>query len=394
MDVAHRRLTRSTCFVSIARAPGLLQDLPRASMASLLASRRLVPCPAPRARGAGARARPRARGTAVAVAQEAASDASSASTAPSEDDGFTYERFQELLDKFDFKFKAGDKVTGHVLRIDNRGAYVDIGAKSAAFVPTHEVSIGSLARIDEILREGQKREFLIVRDDDPDGQLLLSLRKMEYDVAWRRAKQMMEEDATVHGKVVNVNRGGLLVEVEHLRGFVPTSHVGVRIANREKLIGEELALKFLEVDEENTRLVFSNRRAIAERQLKSFQVGDVVEGIVQAIKPYGAFVDIGGINGLLHISQVTHDMFTSLESVLGEGDKIKVMVISYDKERGRVSLSTKKLEPTPGDMLRNPTLVFDKAEEMAASFRKRIAEAEEAAREQEARMAEELKKQE
>jgi len=244
------------------------------------------------------------------------------------------------------------------------------------------------------LREGQKREFLIVRDDDPDGQLLLSLRKMEYDVAWRRAKQMMEEDATVHGKVVNVNRGGLLVEVEHLRGFVPTSHVGVRIANREKLIGEELALKFLEVDEENTRLVFSNRRAIAERQLKSFQVGDVVEGIVQAIKPYGAFVDIGGINGLLHISQVTHDMFTSLESVLGEGDKIKVMVISYDKERGRVSLSTKKLEPTPGDMLRNPTLVFDKAEEMAASFRKRIAEAEEAAREQEARMAEELKKQE
>lgn len=156
MDVAHRRLTRSTCFVSIARAPGLLQDLPRASMASLLASRRLVPCPAPRARGAGARARPRARGTAVAVAQEAASDASSASTAPSEDDGFTYERFQELLDKFDFKFKAGDKVTGHVLRIDNRGAYVDIGAKSAAFVPTHEVSIGSLARVRSV--EPKERE--------------------------------------------------------------------------------------------------------------------------------------------------------------------------------------------------------------------------------------------
>lgn len=131
----------------IAPAEQHLHDLRSVRMASLLACRRPVSCPAPRTRGAGAKAKPRVRGTAVAVAQEAASDASSASTAPSDDEGFTYERFQELLDKFDFKFKAGDKVTGNVLRIDNRGAYVDIGAKSAAFVPTHEVSIGSLTRV-------------------------------------------------------------------------------------------------------------------------------------------------------------------------------------------------------------------------------------------------------
>lgn len=105
---------------------------------------------------------------------------------------------------------------------------------------------------------------------------------------------------------------------------------------------------------------------------------------MQALKPYGAFVDIGGMNGLLHISQISHERILYVENVLTVGEEIKVMILSQDRERGRVSLSTRKLEPTPGDMLRDPKLVFDKADEMAATFRERVAAAEMAARAEEA----------
>ena len=110
-------------------------------------------------------------------------------------------------------------------------------------------------------------------------------------------------------------------------------------------------------------------------------------GTIISVKAYGAFVDIGGdLNGLLHVSQISHDRLSNVESVLSVGDKLKVMILSHDKERGRISLSTKKLEPTPGDMIRNPQLVFEKADEMAAQFRERVAAAEAAARLEEARM--------
>jgi small subunit ribosomal protein S1 len=104
------------------------------------------------------------------------------------------------------------------------------------------------------------------------------------------------------------------------------------------------------------------------------------------VKPYGAFIDIGGVSGLLHISQISHDRLTTVETVLSPGDKLKVMILSQDKDRGRISLSTKKLEPTPGDMLRNPQLVYEKADEMAKTFRQRVAQAEAAARAEELRL--------
>jgi small subunit ribosomal protein S1 len=109
-----------------------------------------------------------------------------------------------------------------------------------------------------------------------------------------------------------------------------------------------------EVDEEKSRLMLSNKRAGGDSRASAFRVGDVVEGTVMSVKPYGAFVDIGGASGLLHISQISHDRITNVDKVLAEGDRLKVMVLSQDRERGRVALCTKKLEPTPGDMLRDP----------------------------------------
>jgi small subunit ribosomal protein S1 len=273
---------------------------------------------------------------------------------------------------------------------------------------------------------GEEYEFEIIKDDDGDGSLTLSVRKIQVSVhppnfasrssslkttlkpenwkmelgadllypspphtnpqleaAWNRCRELQNDDEAVNSVVLSVNRGGLLVEVEHLRGFVPQSHIAIRVPNREDLIGQSVPVKFLEVDEEKNRLVMSNRLATDVISGEGLGVGDVVTGIVQAVKPYGAFVDVGGVSGLLHISQISHDRIVAVENVLAPGDELKVLILSKDAERSRLSLSTKKLEPSPGDMLRNPALVFEKADEMGRLFRERVAAAEAAAQAEE-----------
>ena len=131
------------------------------------------------------------------------------------------------------------------------------------------------------------------------------------------------QDEEVQGDVIELNKGGLVVSVGGLRGFVPLSHVSPILGNREELPGQTIALKFLEVDEERTRLVLSNRRAQGDGR-EALKVGDVVEGVVQTVKPYGVFVDMGGNSGLLHISQISHDRIANVEEVLAQGDKLKV----------------------------------------------------------------------
>eukprot|EP00243_Klebsormidium_subtile_P001436 TRINITY_DN1246_c0_g1_i1.p1 TRINITY_DN1246_c0_g1~~TRINITY_DN1246_c0_g1_i1.p1 ORF type:complete len:423 (+),score=116.99 TRINITY_DN1246_c0_g1_i1:290-1558(+) len=302
------------------------------------------------------------------------------------DFGLSYDDFNQALDENEFTFEVGDIVRGKVYATDRDGVYVDIGAKSTAICPISECSIYKIDHPEEAgIEPDSEQDFMILRNDNPNGEMVLSIRRIQYELAWEKCRKLAAEDKTVTGTVVQENRGGILVLVEGLRGFVPLSHVATNIP-REQLLGVELPLKFLEVDEENLRLVMSNRKAAAKSQMSSFGVGDVVIGTVQAVKPYGAFIDVGGINGLLHISQISHDRITNVETVLSEGDKIKVMILSQDSDRGRISLSTKKLEPTPGDMLRNPQLVFDKADEMAKTFKERVAAAEAAARAEENRL--------
>lgn len=300
--------------------------------------------------------------------------------APLEGVPFTETDFLDALGKYDFSFEVGDTVKGVVFKADRSGILVDIGAKAPALLPLPETCIFKVKDVgDTGLFPGMREDFRIIEDEDYEGRLTLSLRTIQYELAWERCRQCLADDVTILGRVLAVNRGGILVQAEGLRGFVPTSHLSVRSA-KEELLGKQIPLKFLEVEEERTRLVLSNRRAAAEVDQLRFAVGDVVLGTVQSIKPYGAFVDIGGSSGLLHISQISHDRITTVETVLREGDQIKVMVLSQDRDRGRLSLSTKKLEPTPGDMLRNPALVFEKADEMAKLFKERVAAAEALAR--------------
>ncbi|KAG4946187.1 hypothetical protein AAZX31_15G131000 [Glycine max] len=300
-------------------------------------------------------------------------------TAPTEGVSFTIQQFTDALDKYDFDAEMGTKVKGTVFATDNSGAYVDITAKSTAYLPLHEACIHRIKNVEEAgIIPGMREEFMIIDENQADDTLILSLRSIQYDIAWERCRQLKAEDAVVKGKVINANKGGLVAQVEGLKGFVPFSQISSKSAG-EELLEQVIPFKFVEVDEEQSRLVLSHRKAVAESQ-GQLGIGSVVTGSVQSIKPYGAFIDIGGISGLLHVSQISHDRITDIETVLQPGDVLKVMILSHDRERGRVSLSTKKLEPTPGDMIRNPKLVFEKAEEMAQTFRQRIAQAEAMAR--------------
>ncbi|KAJ6902726.1 hypothetical protein NC651_020264 [Populus alba x Populus x berolinensis] len=300
-------------------------------------------------------------------------------TAPMEGVSFTVEDFHSALDAYDFNAEIGTRVKGTVFMTDNNGALVDITAKSSAYLPVQEASIHRIKRLEEAgIVPGMREEFVIIGENEADDSLILSLRSIQYELAWERCRQLQAEDVIVKGKVVGGNKGGLVAVVEGLRGFVPFSQISSK-STPEELLDKEFPLKFVDVDEEQSRLILSNRKAMADSQAQ-LGIGSVVTGTVQSLKPYGAFIDIGGINGLLHVSQISHDRVSDIATVLQPGDTLKVMILSHDRERGRVSLSTKKLEPTPGDMIRNPKLVFEKAEEMAQTFRQRIAQAEAMAR--------------
>jgi small subunit ribosomal protein S1 len=287
------------------------------------------------------------------------------------DIGFTLDDFAALLDKYDYHFSPGDIVPGTVFSMEPRGALIDIGAKTAAYIPIQEMSINRVDAPGEVLQSDETREFFILTDENEDGQLTLSIRRIEYMRAWERVRQLQTEDATVRSLVFATNRGGALVRIEGLRGFIPGSHISTR-QPKEDLVGQELPLKFLEVDEDRNRLVLSHRRALVERKMNGLEVGEVVIGSVRGIKPYGAFIDIGGVSGLLHISEISHDHIDTPHSVFQVNDELKVMIIDLDAERGRISLSTKQLEPEPGDMLKNRDLVFEKAEEMAEKYREKL----------------------
>mmetsp|Transcript_7807 Transcript_7807/g.23224 ORF Transcript_7807/g.23224 Transcript_7807/m.23224 type:complete len:360 (-) Transcript_7807:98-1177(-) len=292
-----------------------------------------------------------------------------------------YDDFSDMLNDYLVDYKVGDKIMGKVSAMNTKGAYVDIGGKAPALCPTVECSLASVRNAAAVFDEGQEYEFEIVKGDDGEGSMTLSVRKIQLEEAWERCRQAQADDLALSSEVLSANRGGILVEVESLRGFIPQSHLAPRLAlgDRDELIGQTLPVKFIEVDEEKNRLVASHRLATDLVSGEGLDVGDVINGIVQAVKPYGAFVDVGGQSGLLHISQISHERIVAVENVLSPGDELKVLILSKDKERGRLSLSTKKLEPNHGDMLRNPSLVYEKAEEMGKLFRERVAAAEAAA---------------
>jgi len=297
----------------------------------------------------------------------------------------SYADFGALVAAQEYSFKNGDILTGTVVQYDGpQKAMVEVGAKTAAVLPLREATIVPLSdgeTISDFVNVGEQYEFQIVSDSRDDGQVTVSIKKIMYAKAWDKLATQYAEDPVFEAEIVQVNRGGAIVLVEGLRAFLPGSHIMGSGGASDAMVGKRIALKFLEVNKEANKLVVSNRRAVIEHSMASIKRGNVYDGIITAVKPYGAFVEIMGMSGLLHISQISYDRVENLESTLAAGMVIKCMVIDHDKAAGRIALSTKTLEPEPGDMLRDTERVFALADETAAKYHARV-EAERIAREQ------------
>lgn len=261
--------------------------------------------------------------------------------------------FERLLEQFDYSFKKGDIVKGKVIGYDSANVIIDIGAKTNAKVPIKEL-LGTPSKTpQEILPiDNKEREYLIVREEDEDGQLTLSYKKVAQAYAWKELERMKEEDEVVEAEVTSAVKGGILVDVLGLRGFVPSSHLRARDA--EELVGKTIQLKILSVDAKQNNLIMSNRKVVSEQQaeqrkdlFENIQIGQIVTGDVVRLADFGAFVDIGGIDGLLPLSQISWKWVDHPADILKVGEKIKVEVIGIDEEKQRVSLSLKSQQPDP-----------------------------------------------
>lgn len=286
---------------------------------------------------------------------------------------FSYADFDLAVANTQYEFERDSVVEGVAVEYEPTGCLVDIGAKSSAYLPLKEAGLvlPETPNWDELVPLDTPMEFSIISEEDENGQLIVSLKRLQYKKAWEDIKALSDSDAVVKANVVAVNRGGAICIVNGLRAFLPGSHLTGLLPD-EDLIGTELPLKFLEVNSETGKLVVSHRKAVVEVQMADLSRGDVVDGVVKALKTYGAFVDVGDMSGLLHISQISHDRIQNLEDVLHPGMPIKCMIIDHDKVNGRIALSTKTLEAEAGDMLKDSASVFANAEETAVVYHARL----------------------
>lgn len=284
---------------------------------------------------------------------------------------FSMDDFAKALEEQTYDFKQGQVVQGKVYSYESDGAYVDIGGKSLAYIPGDEVSLKTSGDWSEVLPLHEELDFLIIREQDADGQVTLSRRQLEVKRVWDELAQIQESGKSLQVRVAGVNKGGVTVDWRGLRGFIPRSHLSER-NDLLSLIGQNLTVNILEADRDRKKLVFSQRDAVKAESFSQLELGQLVEGTVANIKPFGVFIDLPGISGLLHIKQVSHNLVESLSTVFQIGQPIKAMIVNLDEGKGRVSLSTRVLENYPGEMLEKMAEVMDSAEARAERARTKV----------------------
>lgn len=279
----------------------------------------------------------------------------------------TDDEFESLISQYDYKFQKGDLVKGIVCGYDSEGVIVDIGGKTSASVPEREARADMSKTVEQTLEKGSVYEFLIIREEDADGKFLLSYKKVAMAYAWKELEELKEADATVEGTVVSVVKGGILAEVKGVRGFIPSSHLRAR--ELDNIVGEKLELKILSLDASQNNFILSNKKVYSDAQEESketmfanLEVGQVVKGEVVRITDFGAFIDIGGMDGLLPLSQMSWRWVDHPSDILKIADNINVEIIGIDHDKQRVSLSLKNLEADPWIEAKNQIKEGDKVE--------------------------------
>lgn len=283
----------------------------------------------------------------------------------SHSDAAEFEREMRSLDhQYDESLRAlreGDVIWGTVMRVDREGVLVDVGAKSEGIIRLNELSRDPNFNLAEEIKVGDKIRVFVLEGENQDGNPILSKKRADFEQAWDKVQQAKETGETLHAMVTDRIKGGLTVDLG-IRGFVPASHVGSGSLknNLEKYVGQSIALKVIEVDKERRKVVLSNKMAMQEeREAKSAETkaslapGQVRRGIVRRLTNYGAFIDLGGIDGLLHISEMSWTRINDPKEVLKEGQELDVLILKMDLENNRVSLGLRQILPDPWSEIAN-----------------------------------------
>jgi small subunit ribosomal protein S1 len=251
-------------------------------------------------------------------------------------------------------FNEGDLVAGKVVRIDRDEVLLDIGYKSEGVIPAKELSIRHDVDPDEEVHIGDELEALVLQKEDKEGRLILSKKRAQYERAWGRIEKVMAEGGTIKGPVIEVVKGGLILDIG-LRGFLPASLVELRrVRDLHPYVGQELECKIIELDRNRNNVVLSRRAFLEESQsegrkkfLESLKKGERRKGTVSSIVNFGAFVDLGGVDGLVHVSELSWRHVEHPSEVVAVGQEVEVEVLDVDMERERVSLSLKATQADP-----------------------------------------------
>jgi small subunit ribosomal protein S1 len=251
-------------------------------------------------------------------------------------------------------FSEGDVVSGKVVRIDKDEVLVDIGYKSEGVIPSGELSIRKSVDPSDEVSLGEEVDALVLTKEDQEGRLILSKKRARFEKAWRRIEAAAESGEPVEGTVIEVVKGGLILDLG-VRGFLPASLVDIRrVHNLDEFMGQKLECKVIELNRSRNNVVLS-RRAVLEEERKEvreqilgrLQPGQVVDGKISNIVDFGAFVDLDGIDGLIHISELSWSHVNHPSEVVGIGDTVRVKVLDIDRDRQRISLGLKQTQEDP-----------------------------------------------
>ena len=315
----------------------------------------------------------------VGSASSAAPTATSQAPARSVDDfDFDEEAFLAALDQNEPVGTTGEVVRGTVIGVESDGVYVDIGGKAPGFMPKSECGLGVITSLQVRFPRGLELEVLVTREQNADGMVTISARALALRQSWEKVRQMEKDGKVVQVKVTGFNRGGVTCDLEGLRGFIPRSQLNEG-DNHEALVGKTLGVAFLEVNVETHKLVLSEKRAASAARFTELEVGQLVEGQVVSLKPYGFFIDLGGVSGLLHHSCVTGVALRDLREAFQPGDRVKALITDLDPARGRIALNTALLENQPGELLIAKEQVMAEAAERANRARSVLRQQEQAA---------------
>jgi small subunit ribosomal protein S1 len=287
-------------------------------------------------------------------------------------DGLLLEIDGQIVPNYDATFapfEEGDVVSGLVVRIDNDEVLVDIGYKSEGVIPANELSIRKSVNPSDEVELGEEVDALVLTKEDQDGRLIMSKKRARFEKAWRRIEAAAESGEPVEGNVIEVVKGGLIIDLG-VRGFLPASLVDIRrVPNLDEFMGATIECKVIELNRSRNNVVLS-RRAVLEEERKEqrqeildrLQPGLVVEGQISNIVDFGAFVDLNGIDGLIHISELSWSHVNHPSEILNIGDTVAVKVLDIDRDRQRISLGLKQTQEDPWQRVVDTYRVGDELE--------------------------------